>query len=230
LLLLSGSLLLVAASFAAKWWQKVWFRPIEVVSLSNKLHYADPALVKAAVAEEVKRGFFAMRVDVIRDRLMDVPWVNGVQVVRKWPNSVMLTVNEREPLGIWEAKGIIDTEGKLFFPPTLANVGALPQFNGDQKYLNSMVDTYLLILAKIKPIGLAVKSLTLMPDHGWQAMLDNGINLMLGQSELEERLHRFVIAYGSPKSSIRNSHIEVVDLRYTNGIAVGGRANGKNRE
>ena len=63
------------------------------------------------------------------------------------------------------------------------------------RLLESMVDMYLRVLAKIKPIGLAVQRLIIMPDHGWQAMLDNGVTIILGQSELEERLTRFVLAY-----------------------------------
>lgn len=215
-------MLIVAGSFVTKWWQRLWFIPIEVVSLTNKLKYADPALVKLAVEKEVKRGFFGLHVAVIRDNLMQVPWVNGAQVVRKWPNKVLLTVHEREPLGIWENKGVVDTAGNLFFPPNVASIKDLPEFKGDKNYLHAMVDTYLLILAKVKPIGLTVKRLVLMPDNGWQTMLDNGVNLILGQKELEERLSRFVLAYSDQKSAVRNNHVQVVDLRYTNGLAIGG--------
>ena len=215
-----GIVLLVIVSLSRDWCQKVWFVPIKIVTISNKLHYAAPDLIKSAVKEELKLGFFSLRIGVMRDNLLQVPWVGGVQVQRKWPQTVLLKITERQPLATWENKGIIDTEGKLFFPDSISNVQNVPEFIGDKKQVNAMVDTYLLILAKIKPIGLAVKRLEIMPDHGWRAMLDNGVNIILGQIELEERLTRFVLAYGHAGSAICNDRVQSVDLRYTNGLAV----------
>ena len=75
-------------------------------------------LVKAAVEDRsVKRGFFGIRLNLMRDELLQVPWVIGAQVQRKWPNTVLLHVQERQPLALWGDNGVIDTTGKLFFPP-----------------------------------------------------------------------------------------------------------------
>ncbi len=218
--------LLVICSVGWHWWQRALFVPIEVVTLKDKLYYVAPELIKAAVTEEVQQGFFGLRVTKVRDKLLQVPWVAEAQVQRKWPHTLQLKITERQPLAIWNGKGVIDTEGNLFFPPTLANVHDVAEFIGDRVYVDAMIDTYLLILTKIKPIGLALKSLSIMSDHGWRAMLDNGVCIILGQAELEERLTRFVLAYNTPRSMIRNDRVQIVDLRYTNGIAVG-EYNGK---
>lgn len=212
--------LLVCLSLIWNWCTRICYKPIEVVSLAEKLQYADPALVKAAVEDEVKRGFFGVRLNFMRDELLQVPWIVGAQVQRKWPNTVLLHVQERQPLALWGDNGVVDTTGKLFFPPTRSSLvlPALPKFSGDKSRLLEMVDTYLRVLAKIKPIGLAVQRLIIMPDSGWQAMLDNDVTIILGQSELEERLTRFVLAYGDPKSGLRNDKVQTVDLRYTNGL------------
>lgn len=221
--MLVALVLVVGVSLTSGWLKKVVFIPIEVVSLKEKLQYADPALVKAAVAAEVQHGFFGMHVSLMRDRLLQVPWVIGAQVQRKWPNEVVLKVYERQPLAVWANKGVIDTEGKLFFPCRLPDVDNLPEFIGEAVHLSAMVDMYLLILARIKPIGLTVKRLTIMPDHGWQAMLDNGVTVILGQNELEERLTRFVLAFSDKKSGLQNEKFNLFDLRYINGLAVGTR-------
>lgn len=219
--LLLGTICFLCLSAIWRRWEKKWFIPIEVVTVTNKLHYADPALIKLAVADEVRQGFFGIRLAVMRDRLLLVPWVAGVQVQRKWHNALLLTIIEREPLAVWANKGVVDTTGQIFFPTTVANLQHLPEFNGDLADIDEMVDKYLLILAKIKPIGLAIKSLTIMPDRGWQTMLDNGVRVILGKTDLEERLARFVIAYEDNKSGLQESNVQVIDLRYTNGMAVG---------
>lgn len=215
-----GIVLLVIASLGWAWCQKIWFVPIRLVTIANKLQYADPEHIKLAVKDELKQGFFGLKVAVLRDNLLQVPWVGAVQVHRKWPQTVVVKITERQPLAIWESKGVIDTEGKLFFPTHIGNVQNVPEFIGDKTKVSSMVDTYLLILAKIKPVGLTVKRLEIMPDCGWRAMLDNGVTIVLGKMELDERLTRFVLAYSHAGSVIRNEHVQNVDLRYTNGLAV----------
>lgn len=221
--LLLSVICLVSLSAIWGWWKKQWFIPIEVVSVTNKLHYADPELIKKAVADEVKLGFFGIRLPVIRDKLLQVPWVAGAQVQRKWHNCLLLTIKEREPLAIWANKGVIDTTGRIFFPTTLTNLQHLPVFHGALTDVAAMVDKYLLILSKIKPLGLTINSLTIMPDGGWQAMLDNGANLILGATDLEERLTRFMLAYADNKAGLQEKNVQVIDLRYTNGMAVGVR-------
>lgn len=222
--LLVISVSVVCVSLTWNWCKEACFIPIDVVSLAEKIQYADPGHIKSAVEKEVKRGFFGVRLGYMRDNLLQVPWVTEAQVQRKWPNTVLLHVQERQPLALWGDNGVIDTTGKLFFPPGLDKnkLPALPEFKGDQARLLDMVDVYLKVLAKIKPVGLAVNKLVIMPDNGWQAMLDNGVTIILGQNELEERLTRFVLAYGDQKSGLRDANIHVVDLRYTNGLAISG--------
>lgn len=224
--MLISFILVVCISLFWSWWKEIWFRPIEVVSVAGQLQFADPRLVKNAVTLEVQRGFFGMQVAKMRDRLMEVPWIVGASVQRKWPNAVVLVVQERQPLARFADSGIIDTKGKLFYPPVLEHarqlVQDLPEFVGSIDRLPDMLETYLQILAKIKPLGLAVKRLIIMPDNGWQAMLDNNVTIVLGQNELEERLTRFVLAYSEQKSGLHKASVQVVDLRYTNGLAVSG--------
>jgi len=211
--------LVFALYFSVKWLKEVGFIPIEVVTLTNKLQYSDPQLIKATISEDMKRGFFGLEIGVISQKLRSLPWVVNASVQRCWPNKVKIQIVERQPLAIWEAKGVVDTEGRLFFPDSLANIEGVPSFSGAEESVNEMVDTYLLMLSKLKPVGLAVRTLELMPDHGWSAMLDNGVTIILGQSELQERLARFVAA----RDIVGPTEDLVVDLRYTNGLAVSRR-------
>lgn len=202
--------------FSLRWLKQVWFIPIQVVSITNELQYADRDEIKAAVIEHVKQGFFGLNIAAIRSQLKQVPWIADANVQRSWPDAVKIKLTERQPLAIWQNRGIIDTEGKVFFPVSIANAKGLPEFNGASDSVDEMVDMYLQVLAAVKPIGLAVNKLELMPDHGWRARLDNGLTLILGQAEIEERLRRFVLAY----SVLRDKPMTAVDMRYTNGLSV----------
>ena len=212
-------LVVVGLGFSVKALQRAVFIPIEVVSITDKLQYADPTAIKSVMSAHIKEGFFALRVGMIRDELKKISWVTDANVQRCWPNTVKIKIFERQPLAIWHEQGVVDTEGKLFFPPDISKLGGLPEFVGNEIDVDSMVETYLLMLSALKPIGLAVKRLEIMSDQGWRAMLDNGVTVILGQFELEERLARFVLAYNVVVGT--DQKIKVVDLRYTNGLAVG---------
>ncbi len=210
--------LVLGLSFSLKWLKQLVFLPIEVVALTDKLQYAESDAIKAVVSKYVQQGFFSLDVQNLRAELKTIPWIADANVQRCWPNTVKIKIFERQPLAIWQGQGIVDTEGKLFFPLSIANVDGLPEFIGDAAEVDSMVDMYLLILARLKPIGLAVNRLAIVPNQGWRVLLDNGITLILGQMELEERLMRFVWAYNSMTAN--HDPIKIVDLRYTNGLSI----------
>lgn len=216
-------LIVVSIGFLIKPLQRAIFIPIEVVSITNKLQYAEPESIKKIMQAHTKAGFFALSPDKVRNELKNIPWVQDASVVRSWPHTVKLNIVERQPLAIWQERGIVDTEAVLFFPENMAKIGSLkaslPEFVGDAAEVNKMVDTYKMILVALKPIGLGIKKLELMSDHGWRAMLDNEVIIILGQTELEERLARLALAY---KSVIGTElKVKIIDLRYTNGLAVG---------
>lgn len=222
--ILVGFIVVMLLSLFWGWWQQVWYRPIKVVSVEDKLNYTEPMLVKDAVASEIEKGFFGMRIAKMRDQLLAVPWVQKASVCRKWPDTVLLHLQEREPLARYEKDGLIDTSGKLFFPALNSELQerlqSLPEFVGERKNLSTMIAMYLQILAKIKPLGLTLTKLVIRFDSGWHATLSNGLTIMLGKNELEDRLNRFVLAYNDNKSGLRGLNVGVVDLRYTNGMAV----------
>lgn len=219
-------LLLLLAVIGCAWFalrsylRQVGYMPIEVVAFTENLRFEDPDLIRNTVSPLVAQGFFACDLNSVQSNLEKLPWIAKADVQRKWPNRLQISLTERTPLAIWQDQGVIDAEGVLFFPVSLANVNGLARFSGEREHISDMVSVYSLLMTKLQPLGLAVRDLAITADSGWQAGLDNGITLMLGSNELAERLHRFVLAYTVELSS-EVDHIRVVDLRYTNGLAVG---------
>ena len=54
--ILVGFIVVMLLSLFWGWWQQVWYRPIKVVSVEDKLNYTEPMLVKDAVASEIEKG------------------------------------------------------------------------------------------------------------------------------------------------------------------------------
>jgi len=58
------------------------------------------------------------------------------------------------------------------------------------------------------------------PRGAWEFELSNGIRVRLGATTVERRLDRFFVALDQVLSS-QAEHVDYIDMRYTNGFAIG---------
>ena len=70
--------------------------------------------------------------------------------------------------------------------------------------------------------GMRIVALRLDARGAWEIDLDNGVRVRLGRRQVDERFERFVAA-ALPLVAQRSGDIDYVDMRYTNGFAVGWR-------
>jgi cell division protein FtsQ len=224
-LFLPIGVVVVMALLAVLWWQQQesTYFPISVVSVNGDMYYTEAEEISESVSGLLKGGFFFSNLNSLKDRLSELPWVASAQVKRQWPDTLTIKIDEEKPLARWDEKGIITTSGKLLFPRKIQhkmeNLSKLPVFYGAEDQASNILDMYLLFLEALNPVGLTVQELKMMPDRSWRAMLDNDIEIILGQFQLEERLERFVLAYRRKLVDERDK-IATIDLRYTNGLAV----------
>jgi cell division protein FtsQ len=106
---------------------------------------AGPRVGEAAVlaAASIERGtnLFALDPDAIEDRVMVLPGVRSVRVVRRLPNRVAIEVEEREPYalvnvtGAGDASGLfwIDAEGRLVGSARRPGSPPLPILSGVER-------------------------------------------------------------------------------------------------
>ena len=214
----AGCLFILSQPF----FERVGSFPIKKVSLPEKLRYTAQVDVEQVVTDEIKEGFFGLSISNIKASLLQIPWIAEAKVQRQWPDTLAIYLGEQQPLARWtdgREEGVLNTVGELFFPSDMNAVNHLPVFYGQRSQIKEMLVNYHLVLEALKPIGFSVSHLEIMPDQGWRAILDNGVVIILGQSELSERLKRFVVAYRSQLAS-EVRQIAYLDLRYTNGIAI----------
>ena len=67
--------------------------------------------------------------------------------------------------------------------------------------------------------GLGFAGLTLEQRGAWTLTLANGIEVVLGRDQVEQRFERFITVYENRLAS-RVSEVSRVDARYSNGVAV----------
>lgn len=216
---------------AGVWWvaQRPMFtlKSIRVEGVSEtQLRRVNTPSIRTAALPRIKGNFFTANLDSVRIAFETVPWVRKASVRREWPNQLIVTIEEHEPLGMWGDEGrLLSTKGDVF-TANLAEAeedGELPQFAGPEGSEKEVVARFKELRDWFAPIRVAPESLQLSSRYAWKVRLDNGIVVELGREQshatLKERVERLVGVYPQLVARL-NDRIEIVDMRYPNGLAL----------
>ncbi|MGE3919467.1 MAG: cell division protein FtsQ/DivIB [Gammaproteobacteria bacterium] len=193
--------------------------PIKFVNIAGQYKHINPAQLQRIMLPYLNTGFFGIDLADLKAHLLEIPWVQDVTIKRIWPNTVNLVIKERQPFALWNESSLLTLQGEVFTPSrdTLPSQG--PHFMGPVGQQKWMLDNYKHMLSILQPLGLGVQEIELTKRQAWRLKLTNGLDVILGREDIFPRLERFVGNYGKIIGP-RNSQVEYVDLRYTNGLAI----------
>lgn len=192
--------------------------PIQSVRVYGTGHI-DKSEVREALTPMVTHGFFGINVEAIRDRMLQMPWVDDILVRREWPDKISVTVIEKIAVARWNDEMLLSNNGTIFQPEPSSYPSDIPLFYGMPGKQAMILQVYTDINRILLPLHAKISWMELSPYLIWKLTLDNGIRLQIGQKDMLKRLSHFVRVY--PK--IVGEHagdVEYIDLRYPNGIAV----------
>ena len=192
--------------------------PVTRLKLSGQLDYIAPTEIQSTIADLLNNNLWMINVSKIRDRLYQHPWVQDVFVNKLWPDILKIDVVQHSPIARWNEKFFLSSTGKVL--PFIKENLHLPLFCGRDGQEGIILETYLMLLEKLTTLGLFISKIEIMFDQSIQVTLSNNIILKLGTSDLPGRVNRFIIVYKKKLQPII-SDVSYVDLRYTNGVAVG---------
>jgi cell division protein FtsQ len=210
-------LLVLIASVA--YLQQVQTLPIRHVQVEGSFEHEMKQKLTEAVMPYVSGGFMDVNVDSIKQAGEGLPWVKDVQVRRVWPDTIKLTVTEHQAVAYWNDKGLVNTEGQVFYPPKQSFPQGLIQLNGPEGASEMMVRKLIALQQQVTPLQLRVTALSMNQRHAWETSFNDGIRLILGRAKTEQRMNRFVTAFSDALARFKPL-ISVVDMRYPNGFAV----------
>jgi cell division protein FtsQ len=160
--------------------------------------------------------------DVIQRAVESVPWVDHARVQRRWPNSLHVTVIEETAVARWDQSGLLNTRGQLFVREAAHVPAELPRLSGPDGTEAEVAERYLAAQGRMLEAGMRIAALRLDERGAWEIDLDNGVTVRLGRRDVDERLERFVHT-ASQVIAHRMNEISYVDMRYSNGFAIGWR-------
>ncbi len=213
------SLGVVAAGVAAVVW--ALDQPIQRVAVQGRFQRVSPMDVEQAVKERVRgAGLVSIDLAAVQLAIEKLPWVDTASVQRAWPRGLQVVVTEQVAAARWGANGILNARGELFASESRHLPAELPRLSGPQGSEAQVAQRYFAIQGRLVEAGMRITALELDARGAWQIDLDNGVQVRLGRRQVDERFERFVAA-ALRLVSQRGVDMEYVDMRYTNGFAVG---------
>ena len=197
-------------------------RPIRIISMDGSFQRVSPGEIEKAVAPFTQSGFMSADLDSIQRAVETVPWVDHARVQRRWPNSLHVTVIEETAAARWGESGLLNTRGQLFVREAAHVPAELPRLSGPDGTESQVAQRYLSTQGRMLEAGMRIAALRLDERGAWEMDLDSGVTVRLGRRDVDERLDRF-IRTASQVISHRLNDITYVDMRYSNGFAIGWR-------
>jgi cell division protein FtsQ len=212
--------LVVVGGLAALTW--ALDRPIRVISMDGRFQRVSPGEIEKAVVPFTQAGFMSADLARIQRAVEAVPWVDHARVQRRWPNSLHVTVVEETAAARWGESGLINTRGQLFVRQAAHVPAELPRLSGPDGTESEVAARYLSAQGRILEAGMRIAALRLDERGAWEMDLDSGVTVRLGRRDVDERLDRFIHT-ASQVIAHRLTEINYVDMRYSNGFAIGWR-------
>ncbi len=122
----------------------------------------------------------------------------------------------------WGDSGLLNTRGRLFVREATHVPAELPRLSGPEGAESQVADRYLSAQGRMLEAGMRIAALRLDERGAWEMDLDSGVTVRLGRRDVDARLDRF-IRTTSQVIAHRLNDISYVDMRYSNGFAIGWR-------
>lgn len=193
--------------------------PIQAVRIEGDLQRIDRARLQEVVAPLATTGLLLVDVDAVRDALEALPWIERAYVRRLWPDRLLLTVVEQQPVARWADGRLVNAAGELFAVAENEVPEGLPELAGPEGQARRLLEQYRLLDGLLARAGLPVARLELDARRAWHLTLASGLDVELGRHEIRTRLGRLVgLLLGWDAAQLAG--VERIDLRYANGLAV----------
>ncbi|HLW73717.1 MAG TPA: cell division protein FtsQ/DivIB [Gammaproteobacteria bacterium] len=198
---------------------------LTALTVTGRLQHVDPAAVRGAVLPALGTGFFTTRVEDVSAAVERLPWIAEADVRREWPHTLHVDVVEEVPVARWNGDGLMDAQGRVFVQDSDKAYSVLPLLNGRDGSEQDVLAQYNTLASLVASRGLVITALTVDARGAATVVLNDGVEVRLGREDAEARLERFS-AVALPALGAKLTTVAYVDMRYTNGFAVGWKTPG----
>ena len=218
-----------ALAAAGNWLlQRPWWS-IRSVRVEGTLQHVSATSLRSQALPRVQGNWFTVSLGAVQQAFEQVPWVRKAVVQRVWPLSLLVRLQEQQPVALWldasgSAVSLVNAQGESFE----ANLGevqdlGLPRFFGPPASQQQVTAMYRDLQQRFAPLRWRIASLGLGAQGDWQVQVAQGPSIDLGNDDdpqaFAERLQRFVRLEPGVAAHYGRAVVSA-DLRYANGFAV----------
>ena len=223
-------LFVLALLASGLWW--VVQRPMFAIKMihvygmeKTELRHVNALTVRSTALPRLKGNFFTANLDSVRAAFESVPWVRRASVRREWPDKLIVTIEEHQPLGTWRDDGrLVSVKGDVF-TANMAEAeedGELLKFYGPDGSEKNVVERYDELRTGFAKLNLVPEMVQLSDRYAWSVRMKNGMTVEFGREQnttTTELMNRLVGIYPQLAERLRN-RIQSIDMRYPNGLAL----------
>ncbi len=165
-----------------------------------------------ALGVDIHQPIFEISLETARQRVEALPWVSEASVERRLPDTIILRIDERTPLALWQNDGriaVVDDNGDVID-------GARPQ---DFRELLLVVGPdaadvaadLIAVMNLVPEVRDRVRAAVRIGNRRWNLKLNDGIDVQLPEDDLDGALYRLADLDKAEQLLARD--VQAVDLR-----------------
>lgn len=189
---------------------------LEIVGVNSQ---KEQTQLVSHLSDVVKDNYFTSDLEQIRDRALEVSWVDRVVVSRAWPNGIRVRIIPRQAIARWGSGRLLSDEGKIFSEAEPKNYSQLPLMHGPVDQSEVMMRRYQEINQLFNPVNLRLKELYLTERRTWFMQFDSGLRIIVDQDQTMRKLQRLSHLAQTDLKPVW-SKFSAIDLRYRNGLSI----------
>ena len=197
-------------------------QPVRSIVIDGPFQRVAAVEVQQAALAALKGGIVSADLDRLRKAVEALAWVDRARVQRLWPDRIRIEIVEQQAAARWGEDSLLNTRGELFASGVRLVPPELPRLDGPEGSEEQVAQRYLAIQDRLSRLGFQVAALRLDARGAWEFDLSTGVTVRLGRRQVDERMDRFV-QFGAPVIAGRAAEVRYVDMRYSNGFAIGWR-------
>jgi len=193
--------------------------PIRTIQLSGTFENLDQRAVETALQQYIGRGFFSFDIHELQQILQADSWTDSVSVRRIWPDKLRVMIEEKKPVARWDDEHLLSDSAKVYAADTRP-FSHLPVVHAANHQPVWVLQQFYRLEARFNSVKEHLVALHADSRGALNIELINGLQIRLGRGNIDHKIDRLVNIY-QQQILPRREKIQRLDLRYSNGFAVG---------
>jgi cell division protein FtsQ len=191
---------------------------IEAVTITGQSELRESEILAASGVRPTDSLPF-LDAEAVRERLTALPLVEGAQVLKLYPDRLVIAVEERRPFALWQRDGrvsVVSADGKPVDELRDARFLGLPFVVGEGA--EKRLPEYMRLIAAAGDLQQRVRAGILVAGRRWTLDMTNGVTVKLPERDPEAAIA--VLQRLQREARILDKDILSIDLRVPDRVAV----------